>query len=341
MIFKIEIERFRGIKIGALADLAPLTVLVGPNGCGKSTVLGALLIGAGSDPRKGIVETVQHLRGVRVAAPWLLYRGGGEGDAVVKVFANRDSPRVVAIGILQDFTRVVAPVNLPKVTSALKCRYAVPGELNPAEGWMVFFEEGRGSWGPDLPPLNVLPEVRLVDPRESTRLTPLTRLWTDVAKAGRKQAVIEILRALIPRLDSPETLTEADEKPILHLVFDTHSVPVALAGDGIVALTRMVLELFTMPSGLALVEEPESHQHPGCMRQSARAIWAVVQKGTQVVLTTHSLEFIDLLLAEAPDNSLSKLAVFSLALQDGELIAHRYAGPEVSFCRTEVETDLR
>src|SRR5262245_38324773 len=42
MITSIEMQGLRGIRSGEITGLAPVTVLIGPNGCGKSTVLEAL-----------------------------------------------------------------------------------------------------------------------------------------------------------------------------------------------------------------------------------------------------------------------------------------------------------
>ncbi len=59
------------------------------------------------------------------------------------------------------------------------------------------------------------------------------------------------------------------------------------------------------------------------------------------MITTHSLEFIDSLLAEASKEDLDRLTVCRLGLSQGELTCRRIPGPEAAFLRTEIEDDLR
>ena len=42
VITRIDIENFRGVRTGGVAGLSPLSIIVGPNNSGKSTVLEAL-----------------------------------------------------------------------------------------------------------------------------------------------------------------------------------------------------------------------------------------------------------------------------------------------------------
>ena len=77
------------------------------------------------------------------------------------------------------------------------------------------------------------------------------------------------------------------------------------------------------------------------MRQSVRAILAAVRRDVQVILTTHSLELIDLLLAESSAEDLERLALYRLQLEDGVLRSYRLPGSEVAFARTEIGNDLR
>ena len=74
MISSIEIRNFRGIQSGKLEDLTPLTILVGPNGCGKSTILDALILGAHRQLFKAVQQLVKErngLDGMRIRAVML------------------------------------------------------------------------------------------------------------------------------------------------------------------------------------------------------------------------------------------------------------------------------
>ena len=59
------------------------------------------------------------------------------------------------------------------------------------------------------------------------------------------------------------------------------------------------------------------------------------------MLTTHSLELIDALLAASSPEDLEKLSLYRLQLQAGVLKSSRLPGPEVAFARGQIEDDLR
>src|SRR5579871_1969380 len=76
MIRSIEIKNLRGIQEGKLDDLTPLTILVGPNGCGKSTILDALLIGANPIPE--VNQAFIRRPGLNDRERWLSWKGKRE-----------------------------------------------------------------------------------------------------------------------------------------------------------------------------------------------------------------------------------------------------------------------
>ncbi|MHB2019147.1 MAG: AAA family ATPase [Candidatus Xenobia bacterium] len=191
-----------------------------------------------------------------------------------------------------------------------------------------------------VPPLPDVPEVRIVEAPGANLEAPLDQLYSEAVTLGRRREAKQILKSVVPALDDLEILTEAGS-PILHVVFNDHSVPIALAGEGIYALTRLTLELATRRCGVVLLEEPEIHQHPAALRLCARVIWATVERDIQVILTTHSLDLIDMLLAEAPADKLDRLSVFRFRLDNGRLLSSQTVGADVALSRTEIQDDLR
>ena len=145
----------------------------------------------------------------------------------------------------------------------------------------------------------------------------------------------------LPRVETRFTLLEERGQTQLYATFADGALPVALAGDGLQAFLQIALGVAAVPAGLALVEEPEVFQHPGSLTRTAQVLWAGVHRGVQVVVTTHSLELIDRILASAGEGDLDQLTVFNLALDDGELRASRFEGVDLPQVRGELESDLR
>jgi len=201
--------------------------------------------------------------------------------------------------------------------------------------------DSSASFALEPKPLDGISAVRLVDFDSASQSIPLHQVYTMAVERGRRKEVQALLAVVVPGLNSIDILTEGDA-PIVYLVFDDYAVPVAMAGDGIQSLLRLVLELAACPNGVVLLEEPEVHQHPGSLAQSARAIHAAVRRGIQVILTTHSLDLIDTLLSEADTpQDLNNMSVYHLLLREGCLKYSRLNGSEVAFARGTIQDDMR
>ena len=93
VIKSVEIKNLRGISDGKLGGRAPLSILVGPNGCGKSTVLDALHIVAHPVPP---TAGGQRLPGAMVLKKW---RVGWYGDpTLARIFQCAVKRRVSSVG---------------------------------------------------------------------------------------------------------------------------------------------------------------------------------------------------------------------------------------------------
>ena len=327
MIRSVEISNFRGIQNGKLEDFTPLTILVGPNGCGKSTVLDALLLGAHPVPQEAL-EYVYERRQVVEKADWLFWRGQVLDFIQVDLKSNNASRRLHlyhlrsedgVYGSIQEDTEVKGEnISVARVSSN-----------NPQSG--IY----------SLQPLNDVKNIRIVEYEVRNKQTPAHTLFTDAIKAGRRDEARSLLNDVVPGLDHIEILTEQD-KPTIWLVYKDYAVPASLGGDGIQSLLRLSLELVSCSDGVVLLEEPEVHQHPRAIWQTAKVIWAAIRRGIQIIVSTHSLELIDALLAvRQEENDLEKMSLFSLKLDEGCLKVGRLDGEDIAIMRTQIESDLR
>ncbi len=326
LIKRIDIQKFRAIATGSLMDLTPLVVLVGPNGCGKSSVLDALLVGAAEHIQPAVMTVVERQDKVIAGYPrqggadfdypnrrWLIHRGTNDA-AIIDIYAEPEASRRVRMVIDNSRNFQVSQEKVP---------------LSRSE-----------------PPLatKLTSSVRLIDSSHPDINASLEELYSRAVKGGLgREAKDRLLEVLAPAEDI-QILSEM-ERPVLHIVFPGNpgfAHPAALLGEGLKLYLRQSLELTDRPNSLILIEEPETHLNPGIMRYSAKAIWAAVRRTTQVILATHSLEFMDILLEESNANELrDMLSLFRLELREGVLSTCRLSGDQVQAARETLAEDLR
>lgn len=343
MITDVRIEGLRGIREGELTGLGPLVVLVGPNGCGKSTILDAINVGSSAQAGTALGQMVQRRPRSIGGARWVFRRPQPPVPATVRVKGHHKEAATIVSwldgpGRHGKFHAVFGDES----TSIVRVDRGKDG--NGFQD-VAFTQDNR--YTVDGFPLDEVDDVRLVDPTSlashggGEHQRPVEDDYSDAVQAGRKGVADDALRTVLGRGVRGVTLLTDRGVPVLHIEYEDGSVPVALAGDGVAALVRIALELAGRPGGTVLIEEPEAHQHPRLVAQTAKVIWATVTRGVQVVLTTHSLELIDLLLAAAPPERLDDLAVYRLKLDDGLLLHTRLSGSEVEQRRGDFEDDLR
>ena len=335
-IRSVEIENLRGIRTGKLEGMAPLTVLTGPNGSGKSTVLDALDIGGSPNPAEAVRDCVLRRPKTPGGPRWLIWRGG-PGRAVVSVAVERCGVRTVEVG--SQSTTEAQPA------SVILGRFYDPSKQSAEQGqWyrVEFYSGGGVSLSGER---FIIPGVQEVELVEGLHVGAgdgrgLADTFSSLVRDGRRKQANAFGRRLFPTIEHLEVLTDGGEA-MLGLVFSDHAVPAQFGGDGAFAALKIALELLAVGDGVALLEEPEAHLHPAAMALVAKAIVHAVRAGTQVVLTTHSLEFLDALLDACEDEPDSFLSLFLVALRDGELVNARFDGEEVRFSRDQIGQDLR
>jgi energy-coupling factor transporter ATP-binding protein EcfA2 len=339
MISSITLQNLRGIAAGTVAPLAPMTILIGPNGCGKSTVLDALLISAGMDG-EAIGQAVARHPMTRNGAHWLVGPASRTAEILLDGVEPQRHYRCVIERRRPERSRGALTEGLPAPpTAAIRCTWAGDNtdrrlgftSFTPENHYVNVGSPGRAQGLP-------FGEVRLVDPGLPIALN---NAYSEAVRQGRKREVMALLQALVADVDNVEILTEDDGTPTLYITRGTSSLPVGLAGDGVQSFLQLALALAAQPDGLALVEDPEVYLQARAVQQTAKALLATMRRNMQVVVTTHSLELVEDMVEQMEPSELGRIALFSLRLEGGELASRRYAGPDIAGARAEVERDLR
>lgn len=350
MISGIFIERLRGIRGGHLTELTPLTVLVGPSGSGKSTILDALLIAASGAPGDAIGRVIRRRAELPGGGPWLFERR--QTDARIELQGDNGVTRSSL-----SWTRHPSEDLLLKLPEREQDRRPIEIDCDVEGPWGRFRSRTVISVGneyrfdlqsvddsSDRVQFQEQPGAWLCEPAAGANHPPLHRVYSEALRQGRLDGTMRVLREALDGVLDIRVETVEDEpvdKPIVSLVYEHGTVPVAGAGSGVYALVRLALDLAALPGGLALVEEPEIHQHPAGILQTAKVLLATARRGVQVFVSTHSLDLIDSLIAEASPEDLKQMCVIRLLLDKGELRTSHFPGTMVVTAREALGEDLR
>jgi energy-coupling factor transporter ATP-binding protein EcfA2 len=343
-ITSVSLRGLRGIARGRLECLTALTILVGKNGSGKSTLLDALHIAVSDRPAEAVGHAIRH-RDLPRGGRWLLHRAEGSPEAALSVTNAGGQERAITLA----FQPLKKGALVGQIEIGLDNEPLDPRSLNPAPRYAYTQLKDNNDFVPSegsapqparagrLPPYG----VRYLDLREGKHHHAILDAHSTALEQGAVPRVVTLLREVIPGLRDFRLSTTAKYEPIPMLDFGDHALPAALAGDGAYALIRLAFELCAQRERLVLLEEPEVHQHPAALRRTAQLLRAAAERGTQVVLSTHSLDLIDFVLREAAPEQLAQISVHRLDLRGGELAQSRWLGSEAYSAQDELLRDLR
>ena len=331
MITSVRIENFRGVREGGVDGLAPISVLVGPNNSGKSTALEAIAVGELA-PRAHDIARL------------LLRRGGSPLDALGRVVARGASHALITAG--SDGAEQARRANLSVGDNAYRAADARneglrdPMETVTVNGMAVVVDaNGRcsGIYG-DPGPKHA---VRFVDVEAVRAVGALEDAYSTIDAAGQLPSVVKALARAMPGLTDLRILKVGAEF-LLHAFFASGPpVPTYLAGDGFKRFLEVAAAVVHLDKGVVLLEEPESFQHPRYLQELATLLHLAARAGTQIILSTHSLELIDLLLLAPEAEGLAYPTVHRMRLVDGTLRATTLERESAARARDELLEDLR
>lgn len=271
-------------------ELAPLTVLVGPNNSGKTTVLEALLLAHGlSQPVLGSLTPYEILSEAHrtLNSSGLLH------------LLHRYSGRAVLLYELRDGAR--RAVVLRRLGSSLEVYYLLKPpptveEVMELEVSAIPLREEYGPAPPQAPGdarAQLLRALFFEHGMRERLLRELYGMWTDVALTGATRRVAQRISKA-----SDEAYSDLLAEPFIGgapavcacRAEDGARVRLGDLGDGVADLATVALAVEAAKPQLLLWDCVEAFMHPKALQ--ALALWfsELVEAGVQVVVSTHSLD---------------------------------------------------
>ncbi len=121
-----------------------------------------------------------------------------------------------------------------------------------------------------------------------------SRLLGHLRKQKQGHFLLDALRIVEPRLESIEDNSSSGTPMIWGDIGLPELVPLAMMGEGMMRVARLILAISAAPNGVVLIDEIETGLHHSVLTDVWKAIDATARRfGTQVIATTHSFECIE------------------------------------------------
>ncbi len=346
LITSIEIAGLRGIRGGRVKKLAPLTILLGANGSGKSTVLeGVGLVCSGSDAVAAFgVLSAREWLGIEGMQYWVDQTTGATVDAELDGAIPPWSPNLP----LTEIRVTVAPLGRDTGGASIRTEAKWPSGAS-STGPTHIDSDGNisGRSGASLAPF-VLETTFVNRPAGAQARFAATRFssalreaMSTIKRTAWYDDMFSYLQELRPRLTSIESLAVGDrDEPHMFEKDPREVYPVAYAGDGFRRSLLIAAAFARAKGGVVAIDEPEAFAHPKLFAVFTRLVKRAIADGTQVFFATQSLEFVGACLAEFTDDP-SKVVIVGVALERGVLDPTVIAGADARDRVIEYGDDLR
>jgi ABC-type cobalamin/Fe3+-siderophores transport system ATPase subunit len=330
MYTRLSVQRFRGLRNVAIDHLAPINILIGNNGTGKTTFLEALWLH--SSPNGELVARVDAFRAFTwepsapgispTGSPWrYLFYGNSVHERVVLsgqanghrwTFSLRQvsdkksaipikvNPPTIPGGQVVSGNFLTAVLNPLNVTRSVQLVLEFTDEDTPAPKPSVIATLDSTSQGVVL--MQHDQQAMRAPAIVATLLSSPLRYSADVAvrygaidRENRQDRVLQIARIVEPRLKRLSVVPRANGEPYLYAdVGQRELIPVQLMGGGFQSLVSYAVAAVGTAGGVVLVDQIENGVHYSALERLWQGLSALCHDtDTQIVATTHSFECVD------------------------------------------------
>ena len=300
MLEQLHIRNYRIFKDLKIDQLRRINLIAGSNNSGKTSLMEAIFLLAGGRAEmalNGHIARVDLEPGFRRVGDnfWKPFFADLDMNRAIEMEGLHDvhgrlalkitSGRQQVSKILVDATDGYAATNLPN-EHTLFFEYSSPSGDTITSYIQEIGTKIKGEQPDiDVPFKTAIVLSRLPDSKEDARLL------ANLRRQKRERLLLEALRVIEPKLQSVEESSASGTPMIWGDIGLSELVPLAVMGEGMSRIARLVLAISAVEDGVVLVDEIENGIHHSVLLKVWRAIDSVAKQfNTQIFATTHSFE---------------------------------------------------
>jgi len=265
--------------------------------------------------------------------------GVDDDDSIIEFTAKK------AAALINDYQTYLSQANYTSFGQYIILEIAIKQTGKNRQAYQAAFNESDGSMAPlwNLGPASsdqpLVASLSLFLPRDLMSAEAFDKTYTHVFKSGHESEWIERLAVLQPGLKDISPVKVGDSWDI-HVRLSEFSLPMMAMGDGFKAASMIMAD--TLEPGLMLIDTPELFQHPKGLSLISKSIASAISEyGSQVILATQSLEFLDALMGDAKKAEI-ETKVFRFGFEgERAKVYPPYALQEAIDSRELIGSDLR
>lgn len=349
MIKDFIINDYRGLQNLTLKDLNKINVFVGPNNCGKTSILEAIILSGLFDDVDLLADTLKS-RYHNFSPEYFksLFPVGQE--PVIRLQSGMEqSNKMLHTNLKYEKSQIITNDESASISDVFElkflCSYGDITEDSPSN-FIVRFEDVKDGLkivigkSPENNILNMHIPCKFVS---FSRFESSLRLIDDIDKVlerNLRQELIDILKLFDDKINNFEIV---GKDRTIKLFKENQKVPLTLYdyGNGMYKAFSIAASALLSKDGILLVDEIEAGIHSKALKDFIEKLLDVCSiYNVQVFLTTHSLESIDIILEDC-QSRLNDVSIYHIRNKEKQTVAKKYSGEKLFILRNEIGFDVR
>ena len=316
---QVNIASYRGLSNIEIGGLADVNVFLGPSNSGKTSALEAVYL---ASSEHGLADALRRI---------IRSRGGAGAPSVFSLFPNLDTNSRIDVTLGMngaDHTQLDASLFVTQDDRHLLTMSFDEGRGYSTE-FVVKFDPSNSDFTDitsdpdpdDEKPVKDVGKAAFVSPAELTDVDVFDDRYSAAYLSETLPSLLDALRSVYPLLKDIRPVKVDADRWMSYVQIGGGVYPMFAMGEGFKA--AMVLLSHALSPGLLLLDTPEAFQHIGGLEVLSKSIaGAAGGLGSQVIIATQSLEFLDILLRDCQEREV-EVSVTRFEHKDESIVTYR------------------